>query len=437
MERQSMAERDRTGKASSMGQFLTGEYDYHYPRRGDIRRGTVLSVEPHQIVVDIGAKRDAIVPEYDLGKLGEEEVAKIKVGDEVDVYVLRPEDREGNIVVSLNLARIHKDWLRAEELLESGEVFEGEVVGYNKGGVVVPFGKIRGFVPASHLMDMPSRLPREERMAKLAEFVGKTLPLKVIEVDRNRRRLIFSERAAHRQWREQQKELLMDELCEGEVRHGVVSGLCDFGAFVDLGGADGLVHVSELSWDRAKHPREVLKVGDEVDVYVLRLDRERKRIALSIKRLQPDPWTLVDDKYKVGQLVKGTITKVVDFGAFARIEPGLEGLIRASEFAEGGEAVKVGDEVTLCIVSIDSAHRRMGLSLRKAQQGGQPKEATGEAAEETAEGGAEVEALAEESEAIEGGAAMEGATDEESLQPSVPEAVWSDLAKETAEPQAE
>lgn len=423
MERQLAAEQNRAeGALPSMEQLLAEGYDYHYPRRGDIRQGTVLSIEPHQIVVDIGAKRDAIVPEYDLGKLGQEEVAKIKVGDEVSVYVLRPEDRDGNIVVSLNLARIHEDWSRAEELLESGEVFEGQVIGYNKGGVVVPFGKIRGFVPASHLVDMPSRLAREERMAKLAEFVGRTIPLKVIEVDRNRRRLIFSERAARRQWRERQKEQLMEELCEGEVRHGVVSGLCDFGAFVDLGGADGLVHISELSWERAKHPREVLKVGDEVDVYILRLDHERKRIALSIKRLQPDPWTLVDEKYKVGQLVKGTITKVVDFGAFARIEPGLEGLIHSSELAEGGEAVKVGDEVTLCIVSIDSAHRRMGLSLRQARL------------EEAAQGGAE--AVAEE-EAVEGGAAVEGATDEESLQPSVPEAVWSDLAKETAEPQAE
>jgi small subunit ribosomal protein S1 len=215
-------------------------------------------------------------------------------------------------------------------------------------------------------------------MGRLSEFIGETLPLKVIEVNRRRRRLILSERLAQRQWRELQKEQLMNGLYEGEVRQGVVSSLCHFGAFVDLGGADGLVHISELAWHRVRHPREVLKVGDEVDVYVLRLDYERKRIGLSIKRLQPDPWTLVDEKYHVGQLAPGTITNVVDFGAFARLELGVEGLIHVSELANGhvghpSNVVKKGDELTLRIISVNSMRRRIGLSLRQAPPQEEPK----------------------------------------------------------------
>jgi len=263
-----------------------------------------------------------------------------------------------------------KDWLRAEELYERGEIFEAEVAGYNKGGLLVPFGRIRGFVPASQIVDLAGRAGGNSQMERLAGIVGETLHFKVIEVDRYRRRLILSERAAQRQWRRLQREKLLRELKEGDIRHGVVSNLCDFGAFVDLGGADGLIHVSELSWDRVKHPRELLQVGDEIDVYVLRVDRERKRIGLSLNRLRPDPWTLVEEKYQVGQLVEGTITHVVDFGAFARIEEGIEGLIHISELAEGNifrpqDVVKEGDMLTLRVIGIDAARRRMGLSLRQ------------------------------------------------------------------------
>jgi len=357
--------------ASPMGEFLKEEYDYKHPRRGGIRQAMVLSIEPHQIVVDIRAKRDGIVPESDLVRLGENELSAIEIGDEISVYVLKPEDSDGNVIVSVNMALVHRDWLRAEEFFESGEIYEGKISNCNKGGVVVPFGRISGFVPASQLVNMPRQLSHEEKMAKLSEFVGEALALKVIEVNRHRRRLIFSERAAQRQWREQQKEQLMNELCEGEIRRGTISSLCNFGAFVDLGGADGLVHISELAWHRVRHAREVLSVGDEVDVYVLRLDYERRRIGLSIKRLQPDPWTLVDDKYQAGQLVQGKITNVVDFGAFACIEPGVEGLIHISELAEGNfghpsKVVKKDDELTLRIISLDAGRGRIGLSLRQA-----------------------------------------------------------------------
>ncbi len=363
-----VVERDKA--LSPMWEFLSEEYDYVRPRRGDIRDGVVMRIEPDKIVVDIGAKKEGIVPSTDLERLGKEALAEIEVGDKVLVYVLNPENRDGDIILSLNLARLMKDWLRAEELYESGEIFEAEVAGYNKGGLLVPFGSIRGFVPASQIVDLAGRAEGSSKIERLAGMVGETLRLKVIEVDRYRRRLILSERAAQRQWRRLQREKLLQELKEGDIRHGVVSNLCDFGAFVDLGGADGLIHISELSWDRVKHPRELLKVGDEIDVYVLRVDRERKRIGLSLKRLQPDPWTLVEEKYKVGQLVEGTITNVVDFGAFARIEGGIEGLIHISELAEGSifrpqDVVKEGDTLTLRIIGIDAANRRMALSLRQ------------------------------------------------------------------------
>jgi small subunit ribosomal protein S1 len=364
---------------SPLGEFLDEEYDYKYPRRGDIRQAVVLSIEPHQILVDIGAKRDGIVPDTDLQRLKEEEINALEVGEKTLVYVLKSEDSDGNVVVSVNMALKHKDWLKAEEFLKNGKIFKGKIDKYNKGGLIVPFGRLSGFVPASQVVNMPRRLSHERKMAKLSEFVGETLPLKVIEVHRRRRRLILSERAAQREWREQQKQQLMDELYEGEVRQGTVSSLCHFGAFIDLGGADGLVHISELAWHRVKHPREVLSVGDEVDVYVLRLDYERGRIGLSTKRLQPDPWTLVEEKYQVGQVVQGKITNVVAFGAFARLEPGVEGLIHISELAEGktdhpSSVVKKGDEVTLRVISVNARRRRIGLSLRQAPPPPPPEE---------------------------------------------------------------
>ncbi len=354
---------------SSMDQWV-GDYDYQLPQRGDIREGIIVSIEPHEIVVDIGVKQDGIVPLRDLEMLGEEERAKLRVGDQVPVYILRPEDAQGNMIVSINIARRQQDWMQAEEMQQNGEVFEKEVIDFNRGGLLVPFGNLRGFIPASQLSEMPRGLSQATRMARLKEYVGQALPLKVIEVDRQRRRLILSERAARRKWREQQKEQLLSTLVEGEVRHGVVSGLADFGAFVDLGGADGLIHVSELSWDRVSHPREVLDPGQEVDVYILRLDRERKRIGLSLKRLQPDPWSLVDEKYEIDQLVKGVITNIVDFGAFARLEPGIEGLIHVSEIAEGEieyptNVLEPGEEVLVRIISIDSQRKRIGLSMRQ------------------------------------------------------------------------
>jgi small subunit ribosomal protein S1 len=268
------------------------------------------------------------------------------------------------------MARQEQAWLRARELADSDQVFEEQVIGYNKGGLVVPVGDIRGFIPASQVPGFPRGLSQEERLMRLADMVGQTLQVKVIEINQRKRRLILSATIAQRQWRKQQRESLLASLREGEVRKGVVSGLCTFGAFVDLGGADGLIHVSELSWRRIRHPKEVLKVGDEVEAYVLRLDLEKKRIGLSLKRLQPEPWALVEDKYELGQLVEGVVTNVVDFGAFAEIEEGVEGLIHVSELADGQishprDVVKRGDLLLLRIIRIDTRRRRLGLSLKR------------------------------------------------------------------------
>ena len=364
---------EQVTESGFMDVLLQEGYDYKRPRRGDIRQGVVLSIDSERVVLDLGLKRDGIVSATDLLRLGQDTVASIQVGDEVLAFILKPEDRDGNILVSLYQARREQDWLEAQELLANGEIWEGEVTGYNKGGLIVAFGRVRGFVPASQIDRFPHHLEPEERRRRLAALVGQRLPLKVIEVNRRRRRLIFSERAGRRIWRRKQRQRLLDELCEGDVVRGTVSALRSFGAFVDLGGADGLVHISELSWGWVRYPREVVRVGDEVDVYVLRLDRERNRIGLSLKRLQPDPWTLVDERYEVGQLVEGVVTKVVRFGAFVEIEPGLEGLLHVSEFADIAprdphDLVKEGDHLLVRIIRIQSWRRRMGLSLRQVSE---------------------------------------------------------------------
>jgi len=366
-EEESSSEEDA---GSPMWKFLNEEYDYKRPKRGDIRYAEVMSIGDDEIIVDIGGKTEGIVPKGDLQRMGPEALAEIEVGDKVPVYVLRPESADGDVIVSLNMARTMEDWRRAEKLFEDGDIFEGTVSGHNKGGLLVYFGRIRGFVPSSQLTGLGRRTGHESRMEMLSKMEGQEMTLKVIEVDRQRRRLILSQRAAAREWREKRKADLLNELQEGDILTGAVRNLCDFGAFVDLGGADGLIHISELSWRRVKHAREVLNVGDEVEVYVLRVDRERKRIGLSLKRLQPDPWHVAEEAYEVGQIVKGMVTNIVDFGAFARIEDGIEGLIHVSELSDGDFApqdlVREGEELYVKILSIDADRQRMGLSLKQA-----------------------------------------------------------------------
>ncbi|HFE66085.1 MAG TPA: S1 RNA-binding domain-containing protein, partial [Chloroflexi bacterium] len=302
------------------------EHDYEQPRVGDIRKGVIVAKTPQGIIVDLGTKRDGIVPTTDLNKLSPEEREALQINDEVPVYITEA-DAPDSLVVSIHLAQLNQDWIDAEALMESGEILEGEVIGYNKGGAIVPFGRLRGFIPASHLTDLTRGLSDRQRQQKLAKLRGQKLPLKVIEVDRRRRRLVFSQRDAQKEWEEIRKQELLESLREGDILTGRISGLRDFGIFVDLGGADGLVHISELAWHRIDHPREVVKVGDEIEVYVLSIDKKEHRISLSRKRLLENPWSRVEEKYTQNELVEGKITRIVDYGAFAELEPGIEGLL--------------------------------------------------------------------------------------------------------------
>ena len=361
------------GEATTMEALMQQEYDYRQPERGDILSGVILSIGPDGLIVDVGLKREGIVPNSDLERLDKQTRAELKPGDETWVYVLRPRDRDGNLILSIYRARAESDWGKAQEMMDKGEIWEGKVTAHNQGGLVVPFGKLRGFLPASQVVGIPRRLTEEQKTARLAEMVGQTLPLKVIEVDRKRRRLIFSHRAAWWKWKELQRSRLLDDLKEGDIRSGVVSSLRDFGAFVDLGGADGLIHVSELAWHRVKHPSEVLKVGDEVQAMVLNVDKDRKRIGLSLKRMQPEPWSVVEERYHPDQLVQGVVTRVVDFGAFVKLEDGIEGLIHRSELADVAPArpsdlVQEGQLLLLRVIRIDTQRRRIGLSLRQVTE---------------------------------------------------------------------
>jgi small subunit ribosomal protein S1 len=256
--------------AHIMEKWLTEEYDYDRPRRGDLRAGVILKVDERGVVVDLGLKRDGFIPRTDVERLDGDIPSTLEPGQEVKARVVHLEDPEGNLLLSMYQARFEKDWTEAQELLESGEIWCGEVVDHNRGGLVVQFNNLRGFVPASHLATSKRRhMSPEEREAELESYVGQDLTLKVIEVDRNRRRLILSERLARKQLRQQNMERLMNELVEGQVVRGTVRRLRPFGAFVDLGGAEGLLHISELTWQRIRRPEEVIEVGDELDVYVL------------------------------------------------------------------------------------------------------------------------------------------------------------------------
>jgi small subunit ribosomal protein S1 len=350
-----------------------GEYDYQLPKRGDIHTGVVIEIGDRGAIVDAGFKRDGIVPASDLDRLDDESLEAIQPGDEVYVAVTKPQDEEGRLILSIYQALVREDWQKAEQMMAEGELYEGTISGFNRGGLLVPFGRIRGFIPASHTVGMPRGLKGEERREKLAEMVGDDVGLKIIEVDRHRRRLILSQRQARRAWQKIQRKRVMEELTEGESVVGTVTGITDFGAFVDLGGADGLIHISELSWKQVDDPREVVEVGDEVEVYVLNLDWDRTRIALSLKRLKPNPWTQVAGHYEVGQLVEGKVSRVLDFGAFVELGLGVEGLLHVSEMTGASqlsptEILSAGQKVLVKIIGIDTHKQRITLSARQVHR---------------------------------------------------------------------
>lgn len=335
-------------------------------RRGEIRNAIILEIKDREIIVDLNAKQDGVVRSEDLERLDDEFRDSLEAGQEVPVYILNPRDQDDNLVVSINMGLQRYDWERARELLKSEEVDNVRVTGNNRGGILVRWRRLEGFIPSSHLT---SASPASDRREAWNQLFGEELVVKVIEVDQDRRRLIFSEREAQREWRAQQKARLLAELQEGDVVQGTVTGLRDFGAFVNLGGADGLIHVSELAWHRVDHPRDILKVGEKIEVYVLNLDRSSNRIALSRKRLLRDPWEEASERYHEGQLVEGTVTNVVDFGAFVALDNGLEGLLHLSEMGDGSlkepySYVKKSDRLSLRISHLEPEKRRVGFTQR-------------------------------------------------------------------------
>lgn len=346
-------------------ELLEASFSYSPPRRGEIRNATILQIDDREIIVDLGAKRDGIVPSQDIERLDYSVRRSLEVGAEVPVYVLNPRDQDDNLIVSINMGLQQYDWEKARNLLKSEDVVPVNVTGHNRGGILVRWNRLEGFIPSSHLVSMNYSSDR----SNWDDLRDKELVVKVIEVDQDRRRLIFSEREAQKEWRAQQKARLLEELKEGDRVSGTVTGLRDFGAFVNLGGADGLIHVSELAWHRVDHPRDVLRVGEEIEVYVLNLDRESNRIALSRKRLLNDPWEDAAQRYHEGQLVEGTVTNVVDFGAFVALDDGLEGLLHLSEMGDGSlkephSYVKKGDRLSLRISHLEPEKRRVGFTQR-------------------------------------------------------------------------
>lgn len=351
--------------------FLLTE-DFSLPSVGEIREGWVIEHRENEILVDIGTKSEGVIAGAELQKLDEQMLEELTVGNKVLVYVVDTEDRHGNIVVSYTKAAAERDWKVAEKHLNSEEIYEGKIIGHNRGGMLVKFGLLRGFVPNSQLGSQYRTHGGNRDSEELDKFIGKKLEVKVIEVDADRNRLILSEKAARQEKRQEERAEILASLKEGDVYEGHVINLADFGAFVDIGQIEGLVHLSELSWKRIRKPSDVLQVGDKVKVYVLNVDRERERLALSIKQLEPDPWTLVDQTYQEGQLIEATITKLTKYGAFARLHDDyeLEGLIHISELSENhinhpSEIVKPSQKVTVRIIRIDPDQRQLGLSLKQ------------------------------------------------------------------------
>jgi len=342
-------------------------------RRGEIVEGVVVQVGREEILVDIGTKAEAVIPAHEIGFTQGDAGTVARVGDSIVAMVLEPEDREGHAILSLARAQSERGWRTLQKVHEDATTIEAEVVDFNKGGLIVNADGVRGFVPLSQIVELRQPAGGEDTVdARLERMKGRVIPLKVIELNRRRNRLILSERAADQERRVRDRDRLIDELQEGQVRPGVVTSIADFGAFIDLGGADGLVHLTELSWGPVGHPSQVVHVGDHVDVLVLNVDREKKKIALSLKRLRTEPWEEIFQKYQVGQNVVARVTKLATFGAFAELEPGIEGLIHISELTDERiqhpkSVVREGDVVTVKILRIEPERRRLGLSLKQVQ----------------------------------------------------------------------
>ncbi|HRQ37704.1 MAG TPA: S1 RNA-binding domain-containing protein [Chloroflexota bacterium] len=350
--------------------FLLGE-DFNLPAAGETRKGWVVAHRNNEILVDIGAKSEGIIPMAEVQTMDAITRDRLTIGNEVNVYVVTLEDEHGNLIVSFTKAVEYQDWANMEHCLRAKEACEGQIAGHNKGGLLVQIGQLRGFVPKSQFSRERQQAVQQSPGA-LQKSVGQPITVKVVEVDAERNRLILSEKDAATEIRQGKRTKLLSEIKEGDVFDGRVINLANFGAFVDIGGLEGLIHLSEISWKRINNPNELLKTGQEVKVQVLSIDQEKERLALSLKRLQPDPWTTIDEHYQVGQLFDATLTKLAPYGAFARLHDDyqLEGLIHISEISETHvthprDIVKVGQVVSVRIIRIDAEQRQLGLSIRQ------------------------------------------------------------------------
>jgi len=352
--------------ARSLKQMLN-DYSPEQPKRGQLLEGEILHIDESTIILDVGAKRDAIVPRRELERLSDEQFQDLDIGDQVPVFVLRSTTITDPLLVSLERGREKLDWDHAEESLEKAEALELEIVDQNRGGLVATFGRLRGFVPNSHIPGLREKTYNQEDLLSLKkELIGTKMVLKPIEVNPKNRRFILSGKNARREARQR----IMEELEVGQIVKGRVVNIVDFGAFVDLGGVDGLIHISELAWKMVAHPSEVVRVGDELDVLVKSVDIDRERIGLSRKALLADPWESIYDRYQIGSLVEGMIANICHFGIFVRFPDGIEGLIHKSELDIIGpgmpqELFKQGDPILVRIISLDPIKKRMGLSMRQ------------------------------------------------------------------------
>jgi small subunit ribosomal protein S1 len=374
------APRDLGPEPTTMEELLAEQdSDIKSFKHGDVVEGTVVRIDKDEILVDIGAKSEGVVSNRELYGRHAESQPQLAIGDTVLVYVLQPESQEGHAVLSLRRAGLERKWRSMQEQFEAGVIIEAPVIDHNKGGLIVDCG-IRGFVPISQIVDFPRRpqndQPRDaaqEIAEKLQPFVGRKLRLKILEVNRKANRLILSEKVALYEERREKRDELFSSLQVGQKVSGTVRSIAPFGVFIDLGGIDGLVHKSELSWNKVNNPEAGYKVGDEVEAEVIDINHERGRISLSIRRLQPDPWHSTVADFKVGDIIDGTVTKLVNFGAFVRVRDGLEGLIHISELshqrvAHPGDVVHEGQTLKLKIISLDSERHRLGLSLKQAEE---------------------------------------------------------------------
>ena len=364
------------------------EASLHDFKDGDIVEGEIVKIDRDEVLLDIGYKSEGVIPAKELSIRHDVDPNEVvHVGDRVEALVLQKEDKEGRLILSKKRAQYERAWGRIEEVMTSGSTIKGPVIEVVKGGLILDIG-LRGFLPAS-LVDL-------RRVRDLHPFVGTELECKIIELDRNRNNVVLSRRAFLEESQSEGRKKFLESLQKGERRKGAVSSIVNFGAFVDLGGVDGLVHVSELSWKHVDHPSEVIQVGQEVEVEVLDVDLERERVSLSLKATQEDPWKEFERKYTAGEIIDGQVTKLVPFGAFVRVAPGIEGLVHISELSdqhvESPESVlSVGDQVRVKVIEVDVARRRISLSMRQVGGAAPPiteteieEEAPAAAAEEVA-----------------------------------------------------